>query len=95
MKHLYRLERRDDQFKLVPVDVGAKEIFVLDLLEDRGGSIWIGSFSGLYRHRPDGRVEHYTKQDGLPDIVIHDLLEDHQGRLWAATRSGRSTAETV
>ena len=88
MKHLYRLERRDDQFKLVPVDVGAKEIFVLDLLEDRSGSIWIGSFSGLYRHRPDGRIEHYTKQDGLPDIVIHDLLEDHQGRLWAATRSG-------
>src|SRR5438128_1046162 len=83
MKHLYRLERRDGRLKLAPVDIGAKEIFVLDLLEDRNSSLWIGSFSGLYRRRPDGRAEHYTRRDGLPDEVIHDLLEDHQGRLWA------------
>src|SRR5437870_5993408 len=88
MKHLYRLERSENVFKLVPVDLGAKEIFILDLLEDRNGCLWIGSFSGLYCRRPEGLVEHYTKRDGLPDEVIHDLLEDHQGRFWAATRNG-------
>ncbi len=88
MKHLYRLERSSDRFKLVPVDMGTKEIFVLDLLEDHGGSLWIGSFTGLYCRRSDGRIEHYTRGDGLPDEVIHDVMEDHQGRLWAATRSG-------
>jgi ligand-binding sensor domain-containing protein/signal transduction histidine kinase len=88
MKHLYRLERNENGFKLVPVDLGAKEIFVLDLLEDRSGSLWIGSFGGLFRRRPDGRIDHYTRRDGLPDEVIHDLLEDHQGQLWAATRNG-------
>ena len=88
MEHLYRLERSSDRFKLVPVDLGTKEVFVLDLLEDRNGSLWIGSFTGLFRRRPEGRIDHYSKRDGLPDEVIHDLLEDHEGRLWAATRVG-------
>ena len=88
MKHLYRLDRSGNNFKLVLVDLGVREMFILDLLEDRGGSVWIGSFLGLYCYRQDGRIDHFTKRDGLPDESIHDLLEDHQGRLWAATRSG-------
>ena len=93
MKHLYRVERYDNRFKLASVDIGTSgghpaEVFVYDLLEDRGGSLWIAAANGLFRRRPDGHIEHYTKRDGLPDDVIHDLLEDHQGRLWAATRLG-------
>src|SRR5438876_3170085 len=93
MKHLYRLERHDNRFKLLSVDMGtagghATEVFVYDLLEDRSGSLWVAASNGLFRRRNDGRIEHYTKRDGLPDDVIHDLLEDHQGRLWAATRLG-------
>jgi len=93
MKHLYRLERHDNVFKLLSVDMGTAgghptEVFVYDLLEDRSGSLWVAASNGLFRRRPDGRIEHYTKRDGLPDDVIHDLLEDHQGRLWAATRLG-------
>src|SRR5437016_1527290 len=39
MKHLYRLERHDNSFKLLPVDMGTTsghpvEVFVYDLLED-------------------------------------------------------------
>src|SRR5205823_5495245 len=93
MKHLYRLERHDNRFKLLSLDmetVGghAAEVYVYDLLEDRSGSLWVAAANGLFRRRNDGRIEHYTKHDGLPDDVIHDLLEDHQGRLWAATRLG-------
>ncbi len=93
MKHLYRLDRGDNSFKLLSVDIGtagghALEVYIYDLLEDRSGSLWVAGASGLLRRRPDGRIEHYTKRDGLPDDVIHDLLEDHQGRLWAATRLG-------
>ena len=93
MTHLYRLERHDDRFNLLPVELGTsgdpvKDVFVVDLLEDRSGSLWVASFNGLFRRRPDGRVQHYTKHDGLPDLVVQDLLEDHQGRLWGATRLG-------
>jgi ligand-binding sensor domain-containing protein/signal transduction histidine kinase len=88
MKHLYRLERGGNGFRLVPVDLGTKEVFILDLLEDRSGSLWIGTFTGLYCRGADGRIQHFTRGDGLPDENIHDLLQDHQGRLWAATRNG-------
>ncbi|HEV8587277.1 MAG TPA: two-component regulator propeller domain-containing protein, partial [Pyrinomonadaceae bacterium] len=93
MKHLYRLERHDDHFKLLAVDMGtagehSTEVYVYDLLEDREGTLWVAAANGLFRRRRDGRIGHYTKRDGLPDDVIHDLLEDHQGRLWAATRLG-------
>ena len=94
MKHLYRLERRDNLFKLLSVDMGtagehASDVYVYDLLEDHSsGSLWVAAANGLFQRRPDGRLEHYTKRDGLPDDVIHDLIEDHQGRLWAATRLG-------
>jgi ligand-binding sensor domain-containing protein/two-component sensor histidine kinase len=93
MKHLYRLQRFDNRFNLLALDMGTdgghpKEVFVYDLLEDRRGFLWIAAASGLFQRWPDGRIEQYTKRDGLPDDVIHDLLEDHQGRLWAATRLG-------
>src|SRR5215831_19404776 len=88
MKHLYRVERRGGNYSLALVDLGTKEIFIVDLLQDRAGSLWIASFAGLYCRHADGGIEHFTRRDGLPDETIHDLLEDHQGRLWAATRSG-------
>ena len=88
MRHLYRLERSQNDFKLTRVDLGTKEIFIVDLLEDHGGSLWIASFTGLYCRRNDGRIEHFTRHEGLPDETIHDLLEDRQGRFWAATRNG-------
>ncbi|HEU4390863.1 MAG TPA: two-component regulator propeller domain-containing protein [Blastocatellia bacterium] len=90
-KHLYQLDRGEDRFSLLAVEVGTgipKQVAVTDLLEDRGGSVWVASFVGLFRRRPDGAVEQYTKLDGLPDNNIHDLLEDHEGRLWAGTRQG-------
>ena len=84
MRRLYRLERNG--LKLVPVDLGAKDTFILDMLEDHGG-LWIGAFNGLYRLGAGG-FEHYTKSEGLPDNTIQDLLKDHAGHLWAATRLG-------
>ena len=94
MKHLYRLERHDKLFKLRSVDMGtagehANDVYVYDLLEDHSsGSLWVAAANGLFQRKSDGRIEHYTKRDGLPDDVVHDLMEDHQGRLWAATRLG-------
>jgi len=93
MKRLYRLERIGGRYELLPADIGvlieqSRQVHVLDMLEDRHGSLWVASFSGLFRRRPDGRTEQYTKRDGLPDDTIHHLLEDHQGRLWIGTRFG-------
>ena len=62
--------------------------FIDCMLEDRRGALWVGSRNGLYRRRPDGRVEAYTNRDGLPDNRIHSLLEDREGRIWVGTSVG-------
>jgi ligand-binding sensor domain-containing protein/two-component sensor histidine kinase len=91
-KHLYRLNRRDGRFALLPTDLELSSEHptaraVLDLLEDRNGTLWVASLGWLRRRWPDGTVARYTRRDGLPDDKVHDLFEDRQGRLWAATRN--------
>lgn len=54
IKHLYRLERSDGRFELVQTELGnsttyPKGIHILDLLEDRTGSLWVASFGWLCR----------------------------------------------
>jgi ligand-binding sensor domain-containing protein len=100
-KYLYRLERRGERLALARTETetgaGFTQMHVLDLLEDRQGSLWIGMMSaGLVRRWPDGRVRQYDYRDGLPhsdyfgppQTDINDLFEDRQGRLWAGTRTG-------
>jgi ligand-binding sensor domain-containing protein len=68
---LYRLDRAQDIWIFSFVDIGlptdnSELTGVSALLKDRRGALWIGSPSGLYRRLPDGRLEHYTTQQGLP-----------------------------
>jgi ligand-binding sensor domain-containing protein/signal transduction histidine kinase len=90
-KHLYRVSGRDGRFALLPTDIGLSSEHpamrdVVDLLEDRRGTLWVASLGWLRRRWPDGTVARYSRRDGLPDDNIQDLFEDRQGRLWAATR---------
>ena len=89
---LYKVEARSDEVKLASVDIGIpaqfESRFIQCLFEDHFGSLWIGTANGLYRRWPDGRVEAYTRRDGLPDNIIQSLLEDREGRIWVGTRLG-------
>ena len=90
---LYRLKDSSGQVQFEFVDMGmpheAEGNLVQALVSDRQGALWIATRgSGLYRRWPDGRVEHYTTQQGLPSNRIEALLEDHDGRLWLATNIG-------
>jgi ligand-binding sensor domain-containing protein len=90
---LYQLEETSGgaQFHLVELGMPAEEggNNVQTIVADRQGALWVGTArSGLYRRWPDGRVEHYTTQQGLPVNSLTALLEDRDGRLWAATVRG-------
>jgi len=56
------------------------------LLCDRQGSLWVGTFSGLYRY--DGRTfEPLTHPPALSQSTTA-LLQDRAGRIWAGTQGG-------
>jgi ligand-binding sensor domain-containing protein/signal transduction histidine kinase len=91
---LYRLARTGDDWSFIFVDLiqpvpGTNTLLVQSIIEDRAGSLWVGAESGLYRRRPDGVVEHYTAEEGLPkEPVARALLEDREGRIWVGTSEG-------
>jgi ligand-binding sensor domain-containing protein len=57
-------------------------------VEDASGAVWFGTVGhGVLRWR-DGRVEQFTKSDGLSDASVEDLLPERDGSVWIATASG-------
>jgi len=88
---LYRLEVSPNgrtQFHFVDLGKHAGESSppnVAAVLKDHHGALWCGVGEVLDRVLPDGRVEHYSKKNGLPGPII-SLLEDRDGNIWAGTR---------
>jgi signal transduction histidine kinase/ligand-binding sensor domain-containing protein len=61
---------------------------VNDLLNDRSGSLWIGTVSqGLCVVR-DGRINYFRSSDGLSSNVINDIYEDRESNIWVVTSGG-------
>jgi ligand-binding sensor domain-containing protein/two-component sensor histidine kinase len=90
---IYRLEDSGDRAVFQFLDMGmpheAEGSLVQALVADRQGALWVATRgSGLYRRWPNGRIEHYTAQQGLPSNRVESLLEDRSGRLWVATTQG-------
>ncbi len=58
--------------------------------EDTDGSLWFGTRdNGLYRLR-DGKMAHFTVEDGLASNAIYQILEDGEGHFWMSGPNGIS-----
>ena len=58
-------------------------------LEDREGTLWVGSSgSGLDRLMGFREWRSWTKAEGLPDNSVWQTVRDRRGRLWVATVRG-------
>lgn len=57
------------------------------LLEDRDGSIWVGTSAGLDRYRNDGeKFEHFLPPVSAGSVhTILSLMQDHRGDIWLGT----------
>lgn len=54
--------------------------------EDQGGSLWIGTRSGLYIMSPQDSVRRFTEGgEMLQDVKITDVKVDRSGNVWVAT----------
>jgi signal transduction histidine kinase/ligand-binding sensor domain-containing protein len=61
---------------------------VWKLLQDRTGSLWVGTNgSGLFRVR-DGHRSQLSTREGLSHDTVNALYEDREGSLWIGTRGG-------
>ena len=67
--------------------------WVYNLLEDREGNIWIGTFSGLNRF--DKSTETFRRffpspgnPNAIPGATVNSLIEDEEGNIWIGTRKG-------
>jgi len=56
------------------------------LLRDQASRLWVGTFSGLARFKPDGQADRTLPE--FASIQINGLTEDDRGTVWAATSSG-------
>lgn len=64
---------------------------VRSLLEDRDGSMWLGSYGeGLMHFKNDGSFDAWTEDEGLPDNIIMNMAQDSAGAIWLATYGGVS-----
>ena len=57
--------------------------------EDRWGSIWVGTESGLNRlDEATGNFTRYGKEQGLSHEFVYSLAKDQQEHLWIGTETG-------
>ena len=61
---------------------------MFSLLEDRGGSLWLGTVGGGLSRYDQAQVTLFSTAHGLPSNGVGCLLEDCQGQLWVGTREG-------
>jgi ligand-binding sensor domain-containing protein/two-component sensor histidine kinase len=91
---LYRVDqnRGVPVFSLVniiqPAPTSDSKLHIQSVVEDRAGSLWTIAQSGLYRLWPDGTVDRYTAEEGLPAELSRALVEDRDGRIWVASDRG-------
>ncbi len=84
------LERfKDGRREPLPRQSGFINAAVRVIHEDREGTVWIGTSSGLnsYAH---GRFDGFTVANGLAGDVVLAICEDAEGTLWIGTEGGLS-----
>lgn len=59
-----------------------------DMLRDRDGGLWIGTYSQGLVHVYQGRADVFAPSDGLSGELVHALFEDREGNIWVGTKDG-------
>jgi ligand-binding sensor domain-containing protein/signal transduction histidine kinase len=81
---------RGDKFLVDPDIAPLAQMKVWTIHQDSDGGLWFGTRdSGLYRLR-DGKLAHFTVEDGLASNAIYQILEDSENHFWMSGPNGIS-----
>jgi signal transduction histidine kinase/ligand-binding sensor domain-containing protein len=58
------------------------------LLRDRHGALWAGSPDRGLMHFRNGRLDTFTRADGLSGNSVQRVFEDREGNIWVSTLDG-------
>jgi ligand-binding sensor domain-containing protein len=84
---LFHLSRSDNAWQYQRVDPDAG--IVIGLLLDSSGVLWATTGGGGFERRfPDGTVEHYGIENGIPKDGVIRLIQDRSGTVWIGTHYG-------
>jgi signal transduction histidine kinase/streptogramin lyase len=61
---------------------------VVSILEDRQGTMWIGTDGGGLNSIKNGKFSTYTTREELSSNMIRPISEDREGNLWIGTYGG-------
>jgi ligand-binding sensor domain-containing protein/signal transduction histidine kinase len=94
---LNRFDAATGRFTVYKLDPQRKTVSYLELVEDRKGTLWLGTdSSGL--HRVDPATGHFTKYEHdmnrpgtLSDNRVNSVYFDHSGTMWVGTQNGLDT----
>jgi signal transduction histidine kinase/ligand-binding sensor domain-containing protein len=71
-----------------PYPAPARNVYGEILLQDRDGSLWIGTAGAGVVHLHNGRADVFSQADGLSGNFVTSLFEDREGDVWVATLNG-------
>jgi PAS domain S-box-containing protein len=74
-------------FKNFPLSDNKASNKVQTILKDKKRNLWFGTANGLYDMK-DGKLIHYTANEGLSNNSVTSLCEAVDGSLWVGTRNG-------
>lgn len=74
-------------FNLYTTDQGLPGNRIYSIAIDKKGEVWLGTSAGLACYHRDGKIDAYTRSDGLPDDIVWDIEPAADG-LWLATHGG-------
>ncbi len=85
-KGLYLIDHELETVKKIGNSRLDREV-ILSLYKDSRGTIWIGTYDGLYR-LVNNKIEKLSPQKGLLSVAVYSVVEDRENSIWFGTDVG-------
>ena len=85
---------KDNVFEIIDTKKGLNDNKITHIYRDDKNILWASSYdNGMNIIRPDGKITHIKKSDGLFDDTIYTSIEDDEGNLWMSSNRGLFSAK--